>query len=59
MLARLDLFKDSITLRALQLGESGGWAMSLMERLATAIEPGKWHKVVLEVQGQGIITQLD
>jgi hypothetical protein len=59
MLARLYLFKDSITLRARQPGESGEPAMSTMDRLPTAIEPGKWHKVVVEVHGKRIITQLD
>jgi hypothetical protein len=58
-LARFYLFKDSIVLRARQPSESGGSAVGTLERLETAVEPGKWHKGVLEVRGKRVIAQLD
>ena len=58
-LARFYLFKDSIALRARQPSESGALAVGTLDRLATTVEPGKWHKVILEVRGKRVIAQLD
>ena len=58
-LASVVLNPRQISLEAVQPDESGGLTMRSLDRFATIVEPGKSHKVIVEVHGKPIVRTYD
>jgi hypothetical protein len=59
VLAQLMLGPGAVGLKVLEPAESGVSTLTPLDRVGAAIEPGTWHKVVVEVRGSRIIAHLD
>jgi tetratricopeptide (TPR) repeat protein len=59
VLAQLMLGPGVITLKVREPAELGGSTLAAVDRLVTTLEPGAWHKVVVQVDGKRIIAHVD
>jgi hypothetical protein len=58
-IAHVSLNWRRMLLTALPSDESGGLTLGKLDDLVRQIEPGKLHKVIVEVRGKRILAQLD
>ncbi|MCU1237657.1 MAG: serine/threonine protein kinase with repeat [Candidatus Solibacter sp.] len=59
LLARFSIDSAHVILQAVQSNDLGALRMVNLDFSNIAVEPGKWHKAVVEAQGKRIVMQID